>query len=62
MGGMCDEYRSDNLRRHDTCIPSFMTIDSGIKVILRVLPGSLRGYSVGIADGRVAHEIIHDLI
>jgi hypothetical protein len=33
--GLC---RWDNLRCHNMCIPKFMTIDSGIQVILRVLP------------------------
>jgi hypothetical protein len=41
------------LRWHDTYIPSFMTIGSGIWVILGVLPQqNLRGYSVVITDER----------
>jgi hypothetical protein len=39
-----------------------MTIDSGIQVILRVLPVSLRGCSVDITDERVAHEMIQYFI
>jgi hypothetical protein len=34
-------------------IPGLMTLGSGILVILRVLPDSLRGCSVGITDERV---------
>jgi hypothetical protein len=37
MGRIYDLCRWDDLRRHDTYIPSFMKIDSGIQVILRVL-------------------------
>jgi hypothetical protein len=37
-GRIYDTYPWDDLRRHDIYIPSFMTIDSGIHVILRVLP------------------------
>jgi hypothetical protein len=33
-------------------IPSFMTIGSGIQVILRLLPRQLRGCNVGITNGR----------
>jgi hypothetical protein len=38
MGRICDVCRWDNLRWHDTHIPRFMKIGSGIKVILRVFP------------------------
>jgi hypothetical protein len=34
------------------CIPSFMMIGWGIQAILRLLPQYMRGFSVGITDGR----------
>jgi hypothetical protein len=33
-------------------VPNLITVCSGIRVILRVLPQQLRGYSVAITDER----------
>jgi hypothetical protein len=37
---------------HDTYIPSFMKIGTGIQAILRLCRRNLRGCNVGITEGR----------
>jgi hypothetical protein len=40
------------LQWHDIYIPSFMKIGTGIQAILRFCLRNMRGYNVGITDGR----------
>jgi hypothetical protein len=51
MGRIYDVCCGDDLRLLDTYIPSFMTVNSGIQGVLRVLPQQFeRLYIVGATD------------
>jgi hypothetical protein len=52
MGRVYDVCRWDDVRWHDTYIPSFMTIGSGIQIILKVLPQQLEGCNVSTTEER----------
>jgi hypothetical protein len=53
MGGIC-EVGFDVASSDMIDIPSFMTIISGIQVILRLSSQQLEAHSVGITDGKHA--------
>jgi hypothetical protein len=45
-------HHRHGLRWHDTYIPSFTKIDTGVQVILRFCLRNLRGCNVGIIHGK----------
>jgi hypothetical protein len=56
MGGISDVRHYHDLGWNDMYIPSFVKIGTGVQAILRFYLRNLRGFNVGITDGKIYDE------